>query len=83
MKAAFSYTPQNEDELRLDVDDVIDVVGEEEEGWWKGKLKGRIGVFPANFVKPLEAVPWTETRHESEEKAKHEEPGTFLNFRWD
>lgn len=25
-----------------------------EEGWWKGKLAGKIGVFPSNFVVTLE-----------------------------
>jgi hypothetical protein len=78
VKAAFSYTPQNEDELRLEVDDVIDVMGEEEEGWWKGRLKGRVGVFPANFVKLLEASPWPEGRHEAEEKPKADDSGKLF-----
>lgn len=30
--------------------DVIEVLGEEEEGWWRGMLNGREGVFPSNFV---------------------------------
>lgn len=30
--------------------DVIEFLGEVEEGWWRGKLSGRIGVFPSNFV---------------------------------
>lgn len=37
-KVLFSYQPANEDELKLDVDDVIDILAEVEEGWWKGRL---------------------------------------------
>lgn len=54
---AFSYQPQNEDELQLEVSDIIEVLEEVEEGWWKGVLKGRIGVFPSNFVVLEEAAP--------------------------
>ncbi|XP_065297198.1 SH3 domain-containing kinase-binding protein 1 isoform X1 [Dermacentor albipictus] len=56
-RVAFSYQPQNEDELQLEVSDVIEVLEEVEEGWWKGVLKGRIGVFPSNFVVLEEATP--------------------------
>uniref|UniRef100_A0A673MP33 Osteoclast-stimulating factor 1 n=1 Tax=Sinocyclocheilus rhinocerous TaxID=307959 RepID=A0A673MP33_9TELE len=52
-KAAFSYTPQNEDELELKIGDVIEVLGEVEEGWWEGFLNGRSGMFPSNFTKEL------------------------------
>lgn len=56
-RVAFSYQPQNEDELQLEVSDVIEVLEEVEEGWWKGVLKGRIGVFPSNFVVLEEPAP--------------------------
>ena len=49
-KVVYSYAPQNEDELKLEVDEVIEVLDEVEEGWWKGALNGHIGVFPSNFV---------------------------------
>ena len=28
---------------------VVEVLEEEEEGWWRGKLDGKEGVFPYNF----------------------------------
>ncbi|XP_042570400.1 SH3 domain-containing kinase-binding protein 1-like isoform X2 [Cyprinus carpio] len=52
-KAAFSYAPQNEDELELKIGDVIEILGEVEEGWWEGFLNGRTGMFPSNFTKEL------------------------------
>ncbi|XP_044526069.1 SH3 domain-containing kinase-binding protein 1 [Gracilinanus agilis] len=54
-QVAFSYLPQNDDELELKVGDIIEVVGEDciDVGWWEGELNGRRGVFPDNFVKLL------------------------------
>ncbi|XP_053243085.1 SH3 domain-containing kinase-binding protein 1 isoform X2 [Podarcis raffonei] len=52
-QVAFSYMPQNEDELELKVGDIIEVVGEVEEGWWEGVLNGKTGMFPSNFIKEL------------------------------
>ncbi|CAH0763780.1 unnamed protein product [Diatraea saccharalis] len=53
-RAVFSYQPANPDELPLCVGDVLEVLGEVEEGWWQGRRQGRVGVFPSNFVVMLE-----------------------------
>ncbi|KAL3277073.1 hypothetical protein HHI36_012434 [Cryptolaemus montrouzieri] len=52
-RVVFSYKQDHEDELNLNVGDVIDILGEEEEGWWRGVLNGKIGVFPSNFVEEI------------------------------
>jgi hypothetical protein len=49
-KILFSYQPVNEGELKLVVDDVIDILADVEEGWWKDRLGDTTGVFPSNFV---------------------------------
>ncbi|KAL2721558.1 SH3 domain-containing kinase-binding protein 1-like isoform X2 [Vespula maculifrons] len=49
-KVLYSYDPCNEDELTLVPQDSIEFLGEVEEGWWRGRLRGRVGVFPSNFV---------------------------------
>lgn len=54
VKALFSYNPVNIDELQLKVNDVLEVIEETEEGWWKGKLNGSVGMFPSNFVIELD-----------------------------
>ncbi|XP_058232517.1 SH3 domain-containing kinase-binding protein 1 isoform X2 [Hemibagrus wyckioides] len=66
-KAAFSYIPQNEDELELKIGDIIEILGEVEEGWWEGCLNGKVGMFPSNFTKELSeaedlATPPEDTR---------------------
>lgn len=60
-KVLFSYDPCNEDELTLVPQDSIEFLGEVEEGWWRGRLRGRVGVFPSNFVSP--PAPEEQERH--------------------
>jgi hypothetical protein len=56
-RVVFSYKQDHEDELNLNVGDIIDILGEEEEGWWRGILHGKQGVFPSNFVEEIVPVP--------------------------
>ena len=35
----FSYQPAHDDELDLAIDQVVDFLGEVEDGWWKGRSK--------------------------------------------
>lgn len=54
-RVEFPYAPQNDDELELRVDDIISIISMElpDKGWWKGEIRGKVGVFPDNFVKLL------------------------------
>lgn len=56
-KVIYSYTQVNDDELTLAVGDVIEFLGEVEEGWWRGRLRCKVGVFPSNFVQHIEPSP--------------------------
>ncbi|ALC46106.1 cindr, partial [Drosophila busckii] len=56
-KVIYSYTQVNDDELTLAVGDVIELLGEVEEGWWRGRLRSKVGVFPSNFVQHIEPSP--------------------------
>ena len=49
-RVLFDYSPAADDELALTVNDIVTVLDKnlEDEGWWKGELNGRIGVFPGN-----------------------------------
>ncbi|NXC34601.1 SH3K1 protein, partial [Campylorhamphus procurvoides] len=68
-QVAFSYMPQNEDELELKVGDIIEVVGEVEEGWWEGILNGKTGMFPSNFIKELSDSDDVGIAHEEQVKS--------------
>ena len=49
-KVTFQYEPAQDDELALEIGDSVEVLEDDEEGWWRGKLKGKVGMFPSNFV---------------------------------
>lgn len=52
--ALYPYTAGNPDELSFNKDDIISVTAREEEAWWTGELNGVSGLFPSNYVAPLQ-----------------------------
>eukprot|EP01095_Lingulamoeba_sp_RSL-Kostka_P006267 TRINITY_DN195_c0_g1_i1.p1 TRINITY_DN195_c0_g1~~TRINITY_DN195_c0_g1_i1.p1 ORF type:complete len:1110 (+),score=492.52 TRINITY_DN195_c0_g1_i1:3702-7031(+) len=48
-RALYPYEPHEPDELQLSEGDII-VIVEQQGDWWQGKLNGREGLFPANYV---------------------------------
>lgn len=64
-KAIFSYHPAHDDELSLSIGDLIEILGEVEEGWWRGKIGDLEGVFPSNFV--VEVDGKSHSKHSSKE----------------
>ncbi|XP_035696328.1 hemicentin-1-like [Branchiostoma floridae] len=49
-KVLYTFRPREENELHLEADDVIEVLEGEDGGWCLGYLRGRIGLFPSNYV---------------------------------
>jgi len=52
-RVTFQYDPVQEDELSLEVGEVVEVLEDDEEGWWTGRLNGKTGVFPSNFCEVI------------------------------
>ncbi|XP_029167448.1 unconventional myosin-Ie-like isoform X2 [Nylanderia fulva] len=50
VKVLYNYEPQDLDELGLQEGDEVEVLKEHEGGWWQGRLKGKTGLFPSNYV---------------------------------
>lgn len=50
VKALYDFEPQEEGELAFRKGDVIRVVNSAYEGWWKGELDGRVGIFPLTYI---------------------------------
>jgi len=50
--ALFSYDATEDTEITFQEGDTIQLIEENESGWWKGKLisTGAVGLFPSNFV---------------------------------
>ncbi|KAM6174088.1 SH3 domain-containing protein 21 [Erethizon dorsatum] len=56
-KVNFNYSPEQADELKLQVGEIVEVIKEIEDGWWLGKKNGQLGAFPSNFVELLDSGP--------------------------
>lgn len=52
-----NYDGEQDDELTIRVGDIISDVVKFDGGWWEGRLNGRKGVFPDNFVQ-VNSVSW-------------------------
>lgn len=53
VQALYDFTAEEEDELGFCVGDIIEVLDRSDASWWKGRLRGRSGLFPANYTSPL------------------------------
>ncbi|XP_064627366.1 intersectin-1-like isoform X4 [Lineus longissimus] len=52
----YPYTAQNPDELSFQKDSIIVILNKDDADWWKGEINGTTGMFPSNYVKPLNEV---------------------------
>ncbi|XP_053743524.1 myosin IEb [Synchiropus splendidus] len=52
-RALYAYDAQDTDELSFNAEDVIEILSEDASGWWFGRLRGREGMFPGNYVEKI------------------------------
>uniref|UniRef100_H3CB84 Osteoclast-stimulating factor 1 n=1 Tax=Tetraodon nigroviridis TaxID=99883 RepID=H3CB84_TETNG len=52
-RALYAYDAQDTDELSFNANDVLDILSEDPSGWWFGRLRGREGMFPGNYVEKM------------------------------
>lgn len=53
-RAIYDYQAEEEDELSFDPGELITNVIQFDEGWWRGECRGKLGVFPANYVQLID-----------------------------
>ena len=53
----YNFTKENEDEIELKPGQIIEIISKHQEdpGWWKGIVDGRVGIFPENFVRIIKS----------------------------
>ncbi|KAM4567986.1 myosin IEb [Fundulus diaphanus] len=52
-RALYAYDAQDTDELSFNTDDIIEILTEDSSGWWFGRLRGKEGMFPGNYVEKI------------------------------
>ncbi|XP_054827224.1 nostrin isoform X2 [Eublepharis macularius] len=55
--ALYDYQTEREDELCLKEGDVIVIHQKEDDGWWRGSINGKSGIFPATYVEEISPYP--------------------------
>ncbi|XP_038227516.1 growth factor receptor-bound protein 2 isoform X1 [Dermochelys coriacea] len=53
VQALFDFDPQEEGELGFHRGDFIQVLDNSDPNWWKGACHGQTGMFPRNYVTPV------------------------------
>ena len=55
VEAAFDYEAQGDQELTLRIGDLVEVLEQEDDTWWKGRTaNGAEGMFPVGFTEPCQ-----------------------------
>jgi len=52
-RATFDFDPEHNDELTLREGDIVVVTEKRDDGWWRGRVGGREGLFPGNYVEEI------------------------------
>lgn len=52
-KTLFAYDAADTDELCFNAGDIVEVLKEDDSGWWLGRLRGKEGLFPSNYVQKI------------------------------
>nr|XP_046229495.1 GRB2-related adapter protein 2-like [Scatophagus argus] len=53
VRALYSFQAEETDELEFNASDIIEVVDCSNQAWWTGRLRGKTGLFPSNYTKPI------------------------------
>ncbi|XP_053324119.1 SH3 and cysteine-rich domain-containing protein [Spea bombifrons] len=51
--ALYKFVPQEIQDLAIRPGDIITLLDDSDEDWWKGRIEDRVGFFPANFVQKV------------------------------
>ncbi|XP_061461568.1 unconventional myosin-Ie-like isoform X2 [Rhineura floridana] len=52
-RALYAYDAQDTDELSFNAHEFIEIIKEDPSGWWRGRIRGKEGLFPGNYVEKI------------------------------
>ncbi|VDK88009.1 unnamed protein product [Dibothriocephalus latus] len=56
-RALYQFDAENDTELAFAEGDIIQLIRQVDENWYEGRLNGREGFFPVNYVEVIVALP--------------------------
>ncbi|VDL85371.1 unnamed protein product [Schistocephalus solidus] len=56
-RALYQFDAENDTELAFAEGDVIQLIRQVDENWYEGRLNGREGFFPVNYVETIVDLP--------------------------
>ena len=70
VRALYDFVPTETGELAFKKGDVIAVLESVYKDWWKGSLRGQVGIFPLNYVEKLSDPTPEEIQREAQMEAE-------------
>jgi hypothetical protein len=70
VRALYDFTPSEPNDLAFKKNDVIAVLEIVYKDWGRGSLRGRIGIFPLNYVEKLQDATKEEPERDAQTKSK-------------
>lgn len=66
VRALYDFQPSEAGELQFRKGDIIAVLESVYKDWWKGSLRGQVGIFPLNYVEKIADPTHEELQREAE-----------------
>ena len=72
MRAVYDYTAEEEDELSFAAGDILYILDQSDDDWWKARCKGKEGLIPNNLVEDASGDGSTSPLHDAAKRGNVE-----------